>query len=535
MKADLAQGTCGMSDKRLASLSIQLRAHMARLGRTEEQSSLGLLDWSRQYLGHHVRLRPSAMHAWMAEQFDAMLTSRGTKLNVIGPRGGAKSTIATLAYVLRAAAEGWEPYIWIVSDTSHQAQAHLENIKQELSENAGLLADYPQARRGGEWRRSAIQLANGVSIQAFGCGQRLRGRRRREYRPTLIVCDDLQNDGHMNSAWQRAQSRTWFQGTLLKAGTSLTNIVNLATALHREALAMELAETPGWTSRVYRAIESWPENMSPWQEWEALYCDVENPDSRQRARAFYDDNRAAMDKGAIVLWPEQEDLYSLMCMRVEGGRTAFEREKQGSPIHPEMCEWPEMYFDDSIWFDEWPDRLQVKCLALDPSKGNDSRRGDYSAFVLLGVDADGVLYVEADLRRRPTPEIVADGVEIHSRFEPDAFAIEANQFQELLGGEFEAEFHRRGLLGVRPWTLDNRVNKQVRIRRLGPHLSSRRLRFKNNSPGTRLLVDQLQMFPNGDHDDGPDALEMAIRLAGEMRGGQTADDGLGERLVLGGP
>ena len=51
-----------------------------------------------------------------------------------------------------------------------------------------------------------------------------------------------------------------------------------------------------------------------------------------------------------------------------------------------MCEWPESYFDESIWFDDWPGRLVVKALALDPSKGGDSRRGDYSALVMLGVE-----------------------------------------------------------------------------------------------------------------------------------------------------
>ena len=65
---------------------------------------------------------------------------RGSRLNVLGPRGAAKSTIGTLAFALRAALEGWEPYIWIVSDTRHQACAHLENIKAELLDNR-LLAD----------------------------------------------------------------------------------------------------------------------------------------------------------------------------------------------------------------------------------------------------------------------------------------------------------------------------------------------------------------------------------------------------------
>ena len=60
---------------------------------------------------------------------------------------------------------------------------------------------------------------------------------------------------------------------------------------------------------------------------------------------------------------------------------------------------------------------------------------------------------------------------------------------------------------------ENRVPKVVRIRRLTPLLARGRLRFKAGSPGARLLVRQLRDFPNGDHDDGPDALEMAVRLA----------------------
>lgn len=55
--------------------------------------------------------------------------------------------------------------------------------------------------------------------------------------------------------------------------------------------------------------------------------------------------------------------------------------------------------------------------------------------------------------------------------------------------------------------------------------------MKTDSPGTRLLVDQLRQFPVGNHDDGPDALEMAIRLAAEMLRG-VPNDGLGNRLPI---
>jgi predicted phage terminase large subunit-like protein len=292
--------------------------------------------------------------------------------------------------------------------------------------------------------------------------------------------------------------------------------VNLATALHREALAMELNATPGWTSRVFQAIERWPDRMDLWDQWERIYADLDRGDARQAARDFYDAHCSAMDAGAVLLWPEEEDLYTLMCMRIEGGRTAFEREKQNVPINPELCEWPEVYFDKLEWFETWPERLRVKTMALDPSKGVDGRRGDYSAFVMAGVDEQGNIYLEADLVRRPTPQIVADGVELYRRFQPDAFGVEANQFQDLLGEALTVEFRRQGLLAVTPWSLVNQVNKQVRIRRLGPYLAQHRLRFKANSPATRLLVEQLREFPIADHDDGPDAAEMAIRLAAEL-------------------
>ncbi len=520
-----------LSDRVLSGLARELARRVARRS-AEEYTRLPLSAWGRLMLPAYFRLPPSRMHRWIGEQLDGMDESRGARLNVLGPRGGAKSTIGTLAYVLKCAVAEREPYIWIVSDTMSQARTHLASVKAELEHNSLLATYYPQAAgRGPRWRADAAELRNSVLIEAYGTGQRLRGRRRREHRPSLIVCDDLQNDGHVASASQRQVSRDWFHGTLLKAGDRRTNVVNLATALHRDALAMQLDRSPGWNSRVFRAIERWPENMELWGQWEELYADASAADARAAAAEFFAQNRQAMLAGAELLWPEHEDLYSLMRMRFEEGRTAFEREKQNSPIDPERCEWPEEYFAHNLWFGEWPTELVVRTIALDPSKGADARHGDYSAYVLLGIDRHGVLYVEADLARRPTPQMVADGVNLCQRFPADAFGIEANQYQELLAGEFSAEFRRRHRRLLAPHAIHNYTNKLVRIRRLGPYLSQQRIRFHAKSAGTRLLVDQLRDFPLGAHDDGPDALEMAIRLAETLLSGDTACDGLGDNLI----
>jgi predicted phage terminase large subunit-like protein len=496
-------------------------------------TALDVLAWGRRFLRAYFRQPPSKMHAWLAVELDRISSRRGARVNVLGPRGSAKSTVGTLAYVLKSAVESREPYIWIVSATKDQAETHLESVKAELEKNHKLGRVYPRAAgQGAQWRSHAIELPNGAVIESYGMGQQLRGRRRRESRPSLIVCDDLENDIHVASAAQRAACRNWFHGVLLKAGDARTNVVNLATALHRDSLAMQLHRSPGWTSALFRAVERWPDDLELWRQWEELYCDRENPAAAAAARAFFNEHQCAMLAGAELLWPEKEDLYALMRMRVEEGRTAFEREKQNSPVDPERCEWPEEYFDHHIWFGEWPSGLTLRTMALDPSKGGDARHGDYSAYALLGVDEHGVLYVEADLARRPTPEMVSAGAGLCGRFRPDAFGVEANQFQELLAGEFAAEFRRRKQRITAPCLIHNHTNKLVRIRRLGPLLAQRRLRFLSRSASTRLLVDQLRDFPLGDHDDGPDALEMAIRLAEELSGGRGSfDDGLGDRLI----
>src|SRR4051812_33207208 len=100
--------TCDVPRATWADLSLRLKSEVARRLRAPEKSD-SLLSWGRKYLPSHFRRAPSNMHLWLGQHLDNMLNQRGTRLNVIGPRGAAKSTVGTLAYLLRAAVEGWEP------------------------------------------------------------------------------------------------------------------------------------------------------------------------------------------------------------------------------------------------------------------------------------------------------------------------------------------------------------------------------------------------------------------------------------------
>ena len=98
-------------------------------------------------------------------------------------------------------------------------------------------------------------------------------------------------------------------------------------------------------------------------------------------------------------------------------------------------EWPESFFGPEVWFDEWPKNHLCRVVALDPSKCNDSKHVDYSAFGMPTWGTDNTIFVDADLERR-NPSIITETVlDIRQSFRPDFFSRETNQFQELLADD----------------------------------------------------------------------------------------------------
>ena len=191
-------------------------------------------------------------------------------------------------------------------------------------------------------------------------------------------------------------------------------------------------------------------------------------------------------------------------------RLTARQELGGEFVAVEGAEWPDSYFGPGIWFSDWPTDLVLRTIALDPSKGKDAKSGDYCAFVLLGRSSDGMLWCEADLGFWTAEQLVDMAIEHQRIFLADAFAIESNVFQSLLASQVAKVSQARGIM-VPVVPLVNTVNKLVRIRRLGPFLARGGIRFRNTK-GTRLFVQQLRDFPEGEKDDAPDALEMALRV-----------------------
>ena len=188
--------------------------------------------------------------------------------------------------------------------------------------------------------------------------------------------------------------------------------------------------------------------------------------------------------------------------KIELGSLWFEQEYFCQFVAIEGAEWPPDYFaSPSLWFDDFPRDLLARAIACDPSKGKDAKTGDYAAFALIGIDQSGTLWVEGDLRRGISAEALAEIACEHQRtFVPDAFGVEAVQFQQLFAVIFGMVARRHNVLLPVQELLDT-APKPVRIRRLGPYLHQRKFRFRNTK-GTQLLVQHLKEFPEGKHDDG---------------------------------
>ncbi len=511
-------------------------------------STLPLEAWGRRFFPHYFTLPSSKQHQWLAHTLVEASTHRGLKIVIQGPRDSAKSTWMSFLYPLYCVCNATEKYIILVADTHEQAVKYLENITAELTGNADLIDAYPQATgEGAIWNKKQVLTRNDIMIETLGTSKRMRGRKNKEHRPSLIIVDDPEDNDAGHSQNKRDKNWEWMQKVVMKAGSAITNVLVAGTLVHRDCLVGRLAHLPTWVKKTFQSLISYPDNMHLWEEWkEVLFAhditsmNLLDPSSgselnaKDAAKHFYEAHESEMIKGAEVLWPEKEPLYDLMLLWAED-KVSFESEKQNRPIDPSTIEWGDEYFDyEGFWFEEWLPRSEytVSVLGLDPSKGRDSRKSDYSAYILLKRDKHGWLWVQADMKRRPTEMIVDDGLAI-VREHPgiDALICESTMFQHL----FEEIFFSHGQAqntDVPFIGRDTNIPKIVRIRTIGPYLRRHKVRF-HRDPMTQLLVEQLRDFPNGTHDDGPDALEMALSGAIEIfNGSYTPDPTLGRRIAM---
>lgn len=445
----------------------------------------------------------------------------GVRRAVAAPRGHAKSTNLTFKGTMHSTLYGYKHYpIIIISDSSEQAEGFLDNIRVEFEENTAILEDFgPLA--GSVWRGNVLVTKTNIKIEAIGSGKKIRGRKHRNWRPDLIILDDVENDENVRTPEQRSKLKNWFDKAVSKSGDDYTDIVYIGTLLHYDSLLAKTLTNPAYRSIKYKAVIQFSQADDLWQQWESIFTDLSNDDREADALAFFQAHKAAMLEGTQVLWEEKLSYYDLMVMRVSEGEASFNSEEQNEPINPDDClfmeEWFEYYNEAEINF---RDPVFDFFGFIDPSLGK-TKRSDFSAIVTLAKHkGSGYMYVvDADIERRHPDRIIAD-VLAKERWLRASFGhgyrklgAETNQFQWFLKEELAKASAKAGLyLPIEE--VQQTSDKVMRIQTLQPDVKNKYIKFNRRH---KRLLEQLTQFPMGAHDDGPDALEGARSIAKRVK------------------
>ena len=444
----------------------------------------------------------------------------GVRRAVAAPRGHAKSTNLTFKGTMHSTLYGYKHYPIIISDSSEQAEGFLDNIRVEFEENTAILEDFgPLA--GSVWRSNVLVTKTNIKIEAIGSGKKIRGRKHRNWRPDLIILDDVENDENVRTPEQRSKLKNWFDKAVSKSGDDYTDIVYIGTLLHYDSLLAKTLTNPAYRSIKYKAVIQFSQADDLWQQWESIFTDLANDDREADALAFFQAHKAAMLEGTQVLWEEKLSYYDLMVMRVSEGEASFNSEEQNEPINPDDCLFMEEWFD---YYNEAEVNFGDPAFDffgfIDPSLGK-TKRSDFSAIVTLAKHkGSGYMYVvDADIERRHPDRIIAD-VLAKERWLRASFGhgyrklgAETNQFQWFLKEELAKASAKAGLyLPIEE--VQQTSDKVMRIQTLQPDVKNKYIKFNRRH---KRLLEQLTQFPMGAHDDGPDALEGARSIAKRVK------------------
>ncbi|MDD2807495.1 MAG: phage terminase large subunit [Patescibacteria group bacterium] len=194
------------------------------------------------YLNHYVKL-PSApfhQHIFSLTEDETIKT-----LLVVAFRGSSKSTILTLSFPIWAIlGKQQKKFVVILGQTQRQARQQLINIRYELESNELLRQDLgPFKEIEDEWGSYSLVIPKyGARITAASMEQTIRGMRHNQYRPDLIICDDIEDLTTVKTKDGRDKIHQWITGEVIPAGDLNTRVIFVGNMLHEDSLLMRVKE-----------------------------------------------------------------------------------------------------------------------------------------------------------------------------------------------------------------------------------------------------------------------------------------------------
>ena len=395
---------------------------------------------------------------------------------VAAPREFAKTTVCTFGYVLHQICFGRRRFIIIGSDTEDLASDLTCYLYLELLYNERLQQDFGELAKANRKVDDFVTL-NDIRVKARGRGQRLRGLKHKQWRPDLIILDDLENDLNVRNPEIVEQILDWVKSAVYPSLDPGGNLMIIGTILK-------------WRSALHLMLTS-PEEP---------YCHFQ--------RRIY---RALRGDGSS-LWEARHPVSRLKLQKQLMGTVAFNREKMNEPVSEKGFfreEWIHYYHPDIL-----KDRDLVVVGFFDPSLETGAA-SDYKACVTVGWDRQEMVFyvMDAFIQKTTLEQTLRAIYNRHQEYSYQVLGVEDNLFQRLLLKEFDRLGQERGqILPLKGVT--HRIAKETRVASLSFLMERGKIRFIRGHSDQELLIEQLLYFPSRTlHDDGPDALEGAVRLA----------------------
>lgn len=389
----------------------------------------------------------------------------------IEPREHGKTVRWSFAYVLWCVLTNRKKYILLIGASDTAAKENLGNIKTELEENERILEDF-DLLEGAVWKDSRIELANNTCIQAKGSGMSMRGTRFRQYRPDMIVLDDILKDEAADSASQRNKIHRWLKRVVFNLGkTSFMIWVN--TIFHGD-------------DPVSRLCEELSEGTL--KRWIAVRLSCYKPDGSP-------------------LWPEYWSKEDLEEKKSSIGFAHFSTEYGNEPLSDEERiihkDWIETHQYESFELPQVKE-LQYFC-GVDPATG----KHDRTAQVPLAVHSKtGIIYVLPTWAKTCSEtETVNQLVLFHSLYRFSLIGWEDVIFSGIYGNYVQRLAAERGVyLPIKK--LSVHMSKEARVRSISSLIENGIIRFPVK--GAKNIIAELTEFPAGAYDDLCDALVHAV-------------------------
>src|SRR6185312_9554839 len=230
-------------------------------------------------------------------------------------------------------------YVLMVQETGPQAAQAMGHVVAELDTNEKLLADFPhlsRLRMRGRVvadRDTDVILTSGFRLQSVGAGGSLRGRRNREQRPDLVLIDDLEDDEHVQTVFQRDKLDQWVSSALMGALSPASDVFMVGTLLHHDAVLSRLmGRGAPWRPHTYHAVHDVALLMELVEEVDAAITDLRDAGLLEAGEwnepliAGRVDAELLAAVTASSTWPDLWGAMRLVAKRKEMGSFAFARE-----------------------------------------------------------------------------------------------------------------------------------------------------------------------------------------------------------------